>query len=88
MYKVDYMPIVTMHDITDAIEKRYGHCIEAQDLFGENFVNDVYCSYSLDRDRNIKDMETEEALTYLFVKSVITKDFNLFVPRILVDVSW
>ena len=88
MYKVDYMPIVTMHDIVDAVEKRFGHVLETQDLFGEEISNGSYYSYWLDRDREIKNMNDREVLVYLFVKAVMTKDFDLHTPRVLVDISW
>ena len=88
MYKVSYMPILTMYDIADAIEKRFGRNIEASDLFGEEYANSVYCPYFLDRDKELSEMSYEEAAIYIFVKTVINKDFGIYTPQILIDVEW
>lgn len=88
MYKVDYMPILMMCDIVDAVEKRFGRSLETSDLFGDEYMNGVYCSYFLDRDKELSEMSYEEAAIYIFVKTVINKDFGIYTPQVLVDVSW
>ena len=88
MYKVDYMPILMMCDIVDAVEKRFGRSLSAQDLFKEQLVSDAYFPYELDRDKELSEMSYEEAAIYIFVKTVINKDFGIYTPQVLVDVSW
>ena len=87
MYNFNYTPIVSMSDISEAMNKRFGRAIEASDLFEEPHKG-TCMYYSLENsDKTLGQMEPIKANTYMFVRTVINKDFNIHTAGILVEIS-
>lgn len=86
MFNFNYTPIVSINDIGEAMTQRFGRTIEASELFEEPHRG-TCMYYSLDiSDKALGQMEPLKANTYMFMKAVINKDFNVHTAGVLIEI--
>lgn len=86
MYNIIHIPAVTLDEINKAMTARFERTISYEDLFDSHHAG-TFMYYSLAKDKEVGKMPPEEAIIYLFMKTIMTKDFQIYQPGVLIQIS-
>lgn len=90
--KYEIFPIISIYDLESEMVAQFGDDFRdlRQLMFGDNYMNDVYCSYSYDEMEEYtgKSWQNEEHIRMENCIKAFLRDTFPKYTRVMVDVSW